>query len=224
MGWSAMVAGGTGLVGQALVRRLLADPEVERIVSLMRRPGMSMHAKLVPVPAEFARPALPAGFRPDAAFCALGTTIRKAGGRDAFRAVDHDAVLDFARAAKAAGARSFVVVSSVGADATSPNFYLRVKGEMERDLAALGFEALHVMRPSLLLGKRAELRPAERLGTLLAPLLSPVLHGSLRRYRAIPATTVAAAMHTVAIQGAARLPAEGGVAVHEHDGIRGLGM
>jgi uncharacterized protein YbjT (DUF2867 family) len=143
-----------------------------------------------------ASPPLPAC---DAAICALGTTLSKAGSQQAFRAVDHDAVLAFASAALAAGARRFVLVSSAGANPNARGFYLRVKGEAEAALAGLPFGALHILRPGLLLGHRAEARPAEAIARAAAPLLNLALRGSLSRFRAIPAAEIANAAVACAI-------------------------
>ena len=126
---------------------------------------------------------------------ALGTTMRAAGSQAAFRAVDFDMVVDFARAARAGGARRMIVISSVGADAGSRNFYLRTKGEMERALEALDFERLDIVRPGLLRGERGgDRRPGERLGIIVSPLLNLLLRGRLDRYAAIDAQIVAAAV------------------------------
>jgi len=129
-----------------------------------------------------------------AAVCALGTTIRQAGSEQAFRQVDIDAVLAFARTAKAAQAQRFVVVSSAGADKTSKHFYLRTKGEMEEALQGLGFVSLDILEPSLLLGWRGEIRPLELLGSVFMPLVNPFLTGKREPLRAISAHTVATAM------------------------------
>ena len=139
----------------------------------------------------------------DAALCALGTTIRQAGSRTAFHAVDHDAVLAFAKLAKAKGARRFAVVSSVGASSRSGNFYLATKGRMEDGLATLGFERLTILQPSFLLGERREKRPGEGYITALAQWLSPLLAGSWRRYRPIAADAVARALLRTALDDAA---------------------
>jgi uncharacterized protein YbjT (DUF2867 family) len=136
-------------------------------------------------------PALPPA---DLAICALGTTIRVAGSQVAFRAVDHAAVLAFAVAAKAAGVDHFILVSAVGASSSSPVFYARVKGEAERDVAALGFARFDILQPGLILGERAERRPAEAIFQLLAPLFNPLLQGPADRYGAIKATTIADAV------------------------------
>jgi uncharacterized protein YbjT (DUF2867 family) len=130
----------------------------------------------------------------DVALCCLGTTIRQAGSQEHFRAVDLDCVLTFARVAKAANAQRFVVMSSVGADPQARNFYLRTKGEMEEQLAALGFAALDILQPSVLLAWRAEMRPLELAARLLMPLVNPLLLGRYAAWRGIPARTVAAAM------------------------------
>ncbi|OZA65929.1 MAG: nucleoside-diphosphate sugar epimerase [Sphingomonadales bacterium 39-62-4] len=123
--------------------------------------------------------------RPHTAVIALGTTIKAVGGDNAaFRAVDHDLVLESAAAAKAAGARQLIVVSSVGAEAGSKNFYLSVKGEVEDKLAKLHFERLDLLRPGLLRGHRdGPTRPAERLGMIFSPLADLLMLGRLRRYR-----------------------------------------
>jgi uncharacterized protein YbjT (DUF2867 family) len=134
-------------------------------------------------------------------FCALGTTIRKAGSQAAFRHVDLDLPLRAAEQALKAGAEQFVVVSSVGADADSKNFYLRTKGEMERELAKLPFYALHVLRPSLLIGKRPEFRLGEAIGMKLAPVLDLLTFGPLRKYHSMQAEIAGKAMAGAAKSG-----------------------
>ena len=199
-GRAILLAGASGLVGAACLEGLLEDPRVARVVVVARRPTGRRHAKLAEHVADLA--SLDSGVQDDlacdAALCALGTTIAKAGSQQAFRAVDHDAVLAVARAARRGGARRFVLVSSVGADADSGNFYLRVKGEVERAREGVGFYALDVLRPSLLLGERAESRRAEAFARRLAPIANLALPGPLRKYRAIEAGVVAAAMVSLA--------------------------
>lgn len=135
-------------------------------------------------------PALPPA---TAAVCALGTTMRAAGSEAAFRAVDQDAVLAFATAAHGAGSRALVLVSSVGADARAGNFYLRVKGETEAAVSAIGFDRVAVLRPGLIIGPRAERRPVEAVAQAIVPLLGPLLRGGLSKYAAVPAEVVARA-------------------------------
>jgi uncharacterized protein YbjT (DUF2867 family) len=135
------------------------------------------------------------------AFCCLGTTIRDAGSQAAFRAIDHDLVLEFARLALAAGAERLVIISAVGADGASRSFYLRVKAETERALEALRFRALDIMAPSVLLGVRRSVRPLELLVQGALWTLNPLILGSWARYRGIAAGTVAAAMLAAARRG-----------------------
>jgi uncharacterized protein YbjT (DUF2867 family) len=187
-----VLAGATGLVGGLALRRLVAGAGFDRVVALARRP-LPAQPRLETRVVDFAALDREAAVPCAAALCALGTTIKTAGSQAAFRAVDHDAVVSFARWARRGGAATFVLVSSVGADATARNFYLRVKGEAEESVAAVGFARLVVLRPSLLLGDRAERRAGEGVARKLAPAFNPLLLGGLRRYRAIGAGDVSAA-------------------------------
>jgi uncharacterized protein YbjT (DUF2867 family) len=156
-----------------------------------------------------------AAVAPEAVICALGTTMRRAGSEDAFRAVDHDLVLALAQAAKDAGASHFVLVSTAGADAYGKPFYLKVKGEIEEAVTKLRFKRLDVLRPGLLRGPRAgDRRPLERLGILASPLTDHLLRGQRRRFRSIDARIVAAAALQCAREKAA------GRFVHDNDAIR----
>jgi uncharacterized protein YbjT (DUF2867 family) len=188
------MAGASGLVGAACLRRLLDSDHYGRVVALSRRPLAFSHDKLRTEIVDFARLDTLAPVPADDAFCALGTTMARAGSREAFRAVDYHAVLGFADFALRCGAGQFVFISSVGADRASPNFYLHVKGETEAALAERPFRALHVIRPGLLLGERAESRPAEALFRAVAPALNPLLIRGLRQYRAVSAARVGSAM------------------------------
>jgi len=187
-----LLAGATGLIGRELMRQLLAEPAAGTLHLLVRRPLEAPAGSRCHIVDFAALPALP---RAGAAYCALGTTIALAGSQAAFRAVDHDAVLAFARAAQAAGVKRFAVVSALGADPTSGTFYNRVKGEMEAALRALGFETLVIVRPSLLVGDRAALgqpvRLAERLALAVSTPLGPLIPKALRP---IKAATVARGM------------------------------
>lgn len=191
----ALVAGGSGLVGSRLLRVLASEPDYGRVLAISRRPLSFDHPRIANRVTRFdtLEQDLRA-IRCDDAYCCLGSTRRAAGSEAAFRAVDHDLVLAFARLARAAGAQRFIVVSSVGADPASRNFYLRVKGETEDALAALQFPALHIMQPSLLLGSRREWRPAESAARLVMPLVNPLLVGRLAAWRAVDAGQVATAM------------------------------
>lgn len=182
------------MVGGALARELAGRLGV-RATALVRRHSPLLPAAVEQVVCDFSRlDQLPPAAGVTAACCALGTTIAKAGSKAAFRAVDYDAILAFGRYGRRCGARRFSLVSSVGASAAAPNFYLRVKAEAERDLAGLGYEALDIFRPSFLLGERAEARPGEAFGIAIARWIGPLLGGPLEKYRGIEAATVAKAM------------------------------
>ena len=204
---TAIIAGGTGLIGSHCVREL--PEKYDGVVSLVRRPsGISTEHVI-----DFDRME---NVRLDAdadVFCALGTTIRKAGSQEAFRRVDFEYVVGLARRAADCHARQFIVVSSVGADPASSNFYLRVKGEMERAVSALPLKAVHIFRPSLLLGDRQESRPAERVAIAAARVAGFAFAGPLRKYHPVDARTVASAMIAAAL-GDAR-----GVRSYEHESI-----
>jgi len=166
----ALIAGATGLTGSALLEVLKNKPEISRIRAIVRKPGaLGAHEKLeeVVLPgggyAALLKEPRAAGLKADLYFCALGTTHKKAGSKQAFRAVDYDAVADFARLAEAEGAKAFGLVSASGASLRSPFHYSRVKAEAEDAIAKLAIPTKVFIRPSLLIGERKESRPAERL-------------------------------------------------------------
>jgi len=213
-----VVLGATGLVGGHLVEALLADAGVTRVVAPGRRPvDRWRETGRVETPVVDFAHLEPSAFSGDQVFLCLGTTLRKAGSRAAFRAVDFDAVLASARSALEAGARDAFLVSSVGAGPGARGFYLRVKREAEEAVAALPFRSVHVFRPAILTGARSESRPVERAGIVLATMGAPFMVGRARRYRPIAAVTVARAMARVAVR-----PGEG-VHVHESEEIQILG-
>ena len=192
----ALVAGATGLVGQAVLAALLTDKHYAAVHCVGRRSPALKHPKLIHHVVDLVGlKRLPGIGHVDDAFIALGTTIKVAGSQAAFRALDFDAVVALARAAKAAGASKLGVVSAMGASARSSVFYNRVKGEMEDALAQLGYPTLVLARPSLLAGDRAALaqpeRPGEHLGLLATRLLKPLIPAN---YRAISADDVAQAL------------------------------
>lgn len=198
-----LLAGATGMVGDRVLRRLLDDPASRAsVLAPVRRPLSRAHPRLqAPVldftlgDEDFAQALEAAAPGPiDAFVCCLGTTLRAAGSREAFIAVDRELVLRMSRIARARGARHAVLVSSVGASRQSANFYLRVKGEVEDALEQAGYSRLDILRPSLLLGPRTQRRPTEALFQRLAPAASWLLHGRFRPYRAIEADAVARAI------------------------------
>lgn len=214
----ALVAGGSGLVGSQLLRLLLDTSDYSRVCALSRRALPIDHPRFANRVVRFNAPldAQLKGLTCQDAFCCIGTTLRQAGSQEAFRAVDHDVTLAFARFALAAGAERLVVVSAVGADPASKNFYLRVKGETERALETLRFRDLEILQPSLLIGARREQRLLELLAQGALWSAGPLLLGNTARFRAVEATTVAAAM-----VGAARA-ARRGVQRYTYEGIRRL--
>jgi uncharacterized protein YbjT (DUF2867 family) len=189
----ALLAGASGLVGGRCLVRLLDHSAYSRVTVLSRRPLALSHSKLSVELVDFDG-LQSLGERCDDIFCCLGTTIKKAGSQENFRRVDHDYPLALARLGKAAGARQFLLVSALGADAQSSVFYSRVKGETERDIAAIGLPKVIFMRPSILLGERREHRTGERTAIFVGRLIAPLLVGPLRKYRPIHADDVAAAM------------------------------
>jgi uncharacterized protein YbjT (DUF2867 family) len=213
----ALLAGASGLVGSHALEALLEAPEFSRVYAVTRRALSREHPRLANRIVQFDR--LEAQLRGTAchvAFCCLGTTIRQAQSERAFRQVDVDYVLAFARAAKAAQAQRFVFVSSAGASPRSKYLYFRVKGEVEEMLAGLGFASLDILQPSALIGWRREPRLLELAGMAVAPLVNPFLTGKRLPLRAIPARTVAAAM-----VGAAR-SGRRGVYRYTYENIRAL--
>lgn len=191
---TVLLVGATGLVGGFALRRLLDEATWGSVVVLARRPTGANHPKLVEHVTDLAsiddKRELA---RCDDLLIALGTTIKAAGSQAAFERVDHDLVLTVARAARAQGATRCALVSSVGADAGSFNFYLRTKGRTEDDVDALGWSSMTVLRPSVLVGERKEQRTGEAIGMAIGSALSGLLLGPTRKYRPIDADIVAAA-------------------------------
>jgi uncharacterized protein YbjT (DUF2867 family) len=189
---TTLVVGATGLVGSEIVKQLVADPTVSRLILAVRRPITGLGPKVEARVIDFDRiEADPSPFAVDQIFCALGTTIRQAGSQEAFRKVDFEYPLAVARAGLKQGARHFLLVSALGANSTSSIFYNRVKGELEDQLRSLGYRAVTIARPSLLLGKRDEFRLFERLGMVIGEFVPG-------RYRPVHAAAVARSLVTAA--------------------------
>lgn len=198
-GKTAIVIGATGMVGSQVLRELLASPDYERVLAVVRRPVLPPHPKLVVIETPFDQlDAVLADVSADKAFCCLGTTIRQAGTKAEFHRVDYGFAYAAAHRLRQNGTAHFLLVSAVGADASSPVFYNRVKGRLEQDIDALGYATFSVFRPSLLLGNRREHRLGEALTARLSPLLAPLLIGPLQKLHPVPAETVAHAMVAVA--------------------------
>lgn len=201
---TAMVFGGTGLVGSELVRLLIASSEFGKVILINRSPSGVSSSKVTELLVDFEKitdqpqELVKQIMEPvHVVFCSLGTTIKKARTQKAFHRVDHDYVVMTGRVADALSAPVYVGVSAIATHSDSTVYYSRVKAEAERDISALPFSkksSIHFLRPSLLLGDRKEFRFGERLAILTTPLFNWLMAGPLKRYKAISATQVAASM------------------------------
>ena len=216
----ALLLGATGLIGKETLAQLRGDTRFEKVIVLARRPGESddqIEWRTSDFDAASTWQRL-ASDGLDAVFCCLGTTMKQAGSKDAFRRVDYEYPMHAAEALSARASRvRFALVSSVGADAGSSTFYLRTKGELERDLAKLGFDGLEVFQPSLLLGARDGTRGAEAFASAVMRPLSVLMRGPLKKFHAIEGKTVASAL----IASVTR-PAKAPVSVYLFDDISKL--
>ncbi len=196
---TAVVLGATGLIGKCLIKELVNDSTFSTIKILVWKPLPVSHPKLVVQIVDFnnlEEVTIKMG-NGDCIFCSVGTTQQKVkGNKDAYRKVDYDIQMDAARIGIAAGFKKFLLVSAVGANATSGNFYLRLKGEVEKEISTIPFESIHIFQPSVLLGKRNEFRAGELISKGLMQTFSFFLFGSLRKYRPVQAQQVASAMIT----------------------------
>lgn len=185
-----LLLGATGAVGAAVLEQALANPRIGTVAALTRRP-LAARPKLENVVVDFAElPTNAPWWQVDAVVCALGTTLRQAGSKAAFAAVDRDLPVRIGRMAREAGATRFALNSSLGAS-PGGNFYLRTKAEAEAGIRQLGFTAYTIVRPSLIDAERSESRPGERAGILLARLFAPLIP---RRYRAVKPAAIARAL------------------------------
>lgn len=201
---TAIVIGSTGLVGTELVKQLKTSPHYRAVLLLNRRPSGFSQPKIAERIVNFEAPDL-AGVAGDDFYCALGTTRRKAGSQAAQHKVDYEYPIAIATRLRDQGIKRAVLVSSVGADANASNFYLRTKGQLERSLIGLGFAHTVIVRPSFLIGKRAEFRRGEAAAIFLMKLLSPLLFGALRKYQGIEASKVARCLMMAANADAAKV-------------------
>jgi uncharacterized protein YbjT (DUF2867 family) len=213
---TAVVLGATGFIGEQLVQQLLNDSTFSKVRILVRRPVKLSHPKLEVEIVNFDnlaeyRHKLGRG---DCIFCCIGTTQKKVkGDKNAYRKIDVDIPVNAAKMGKDAGFTNYILVSAVGADAHSKNFYLRLKGEVEREIADLKFKSFHAFRPSILLGERKEFRLAEVLGKGVMQGLSSLFIGNLKKYKGIEGANVARAMVAAA-------KSDGkGMYVHHYDDI-----
>jgi uncharacterized protein YbjT (DUF2867 family) len=198
---TVLLAGASGEIGKRLTNNLIEDNSISEIHLLNRRPLGLTHEKVVEHIIDFEMmDELSFSHSFDQAFCCLGTTIKQAGSQQGFYQVDYTHCVNFAKFAAKHQCRNLSVISSLGANPKSNNFYLQTKGAMEEAMQSLDWQTLLIFRPSLLVGKRAEFRILERLGGYFLQLLAPLMIGPLKRYRPIQMSCVAKAMSLMTAQ------------------------
>ena len=207
---TALLAGASGLIGSQLLPLLLNSERYAKVIVVGRKAVPVMHPKLTQVVTELGKlEDVRLKLIADDVYCCLGTTMKQAGSKEAFFKVDFLYVVQLAALSAGNFAAQFMVVSSMGANAESSVYYSRVKGEMEAAVGQTPFRAIHIFRPSLLLGERAQPRLGERVAAVVLRAVSPLMRGPLLKYRPVTGATVAAAMLRAAEDGG------GGIRVHE---------
>lgn len=213
----AIIAGSSGLIGSNLLDILLQEAFYDEVLILVRKELAIQHPKLTQLVIDFDRlEAYADQLTGHAIFCCLGTTRHKTPDRAVYRKIDHDYPFILAQLGRKKGVEQYHLVSSVGADAASSTFYIKTKGETEADIQQVNFPALHIYRPSLLTGNRTEKRVEEKIVTGLFKIIDPLLFGGLKKYRSIPAATVALAMYKQSIK------TDTGLFIYESDKIKQL--
>lgn len=215
---NALIAGASGLTGRQLLSLLLNSNTYDNVYVLTRRPLELNHPKVKELVTDFDN--LESVELPpvEDVFCCLGTTLKKAGSKEAFRKVDFGYPLELAKLAAGAGASQYLLVSALGANKSSFFFYNRIKGELEEEISKVSqYKKIAIFRPSLLLGEREGERPGEGMAKILMRLFKPLLRGPFRKYRAIHARTVANGMMRVARQTEDR-----GIRIYESEEIKPL--
>ena len=211
---TALLAGASGLIGSQLLPLLLNSERYAKVIVVGRKAVPVMHPKLVQVVTELGKlEDVRLKLIADDVYCCLGTTMKQAGSKEAFFKVDFLYVVQLAALSAGNFAAQFMVVSSMGANAESSVYYSRVKGEMEAAVGQTPFRAIHIFRPSLLLGERAQPRLGERVAAVVLRAVSPLMRGPLLKYRPVTGATVAAAMLRAAEDGG------GGIRIHESAGL-----
>ncbi len=211
----AVIAGASGLIGSKLIEILLQEPFYDEVLILVRKELPINHKKLVQLVIDFHElERHDAAITGHAIFCCLGSTKKKTPDLAEYRKIDHDYPLKLAQMAKQNGMKQYHLVSSLGANAKASNFYLKMKGETEDDIQKTGLKNLNIYQPSFLTGDRTENRPVERFGSSLVKFIDPLLIGGLKKYRSIPAETVARAMFNQSLKN------EEGIFVHPSDKIK----
>lgn len=215
---TALIIGSTGLVGSNLLKLLLASNDYEKVIAFSKRSIDVKHPKLEVQIIDFDKPdTFKNSVKGDDFFCTIGTTIKQAGSKQAFRKVDFEYPKQFATIAAINGIKQFLLISSLNADANSTSFYLKTKGEIEDFLKATAFISVSIVRPSLLLGSRKESRLGEQVGGFFMQTLSFLLFGSFKKYKPILGDTVAKALFTLAQKD------KKGFTIYESDVLQELG-
>ena len=212
---TAIITGASGLIGSKLLTMLLHNKEYEKVISLGRKKLKQKHRKLQQEIIDFEDAATYEQYlQGDVLFCCLGTTAKKTPDRDMYYKIDHDYPLGLAKAALAKNVAQFHFISAIGADASSSNFYLKTKGETERDLKKTGLDSLFIYQPSLLTGRSKNQRTGELIAAFVMAVINPLLLGSLKKYRSIAGLTVAKAMFNQSLK------EKKGVSVYTTDQIK----
>ena len=190
----ALVIGATGLIGRELVQMLINDYHFSEIEIWVRKSSFITNSKITEKVIDFNSISQIGKIHHDVVFCTVGTTIKKAGSKENFRAVDYDIPVEAARLAERSNVTSFIVVSSLGASSSTGNFYLKTKGEMEDAVKDLVIPSITILRPSVLIGNRVEFRLGEKIAIYLLKLFGFLMIGGMKKFRGISAANVAKAM------------------------------
>lgn len=197
---TALIYGASGLIGSYLLEILLNSSEFDKVTVVVRKELSIQHDNLVQLVTDFDKLRYyQDSLSADHVFCAIGTTKKKTPNKAEYYRIDHDYPLLAAAIALENNAKSFHLVSAIGADPKSNIFYSKTKGELEEEVKMLPFPSLHIYRPSLLTGKRNEKRSMEELSSSIMKIIDPILIGNLKKYQSIPAELVALAMYKEAI-------------------------
>jgi uncharacterized protein YbjT (DUF2867 family) len=215
MSKKVIIAGASGLIGSKLLDILLQKPDYDEVLISVRKELPIEHKKLVQLVTDFDKlDEYSKAITGHAIFCCLGSTQKKTPDLAVYRKIDHDYPVKLAQLGKQNGVEQYHFVSSLGADSRSSNFYLKMKAEAEDDLQKIGIKCLHIYEPALLTGYRTEYRPKEYIFGTLMKIIDPILVGRLKKYRSIPAQTVALAMFNESVKN------EEGVFIHPSDKIK----
>lgn len=218
MSYKAVIIGASGLIGRSLVNQLLASKDYTEVTSLARKKVPIHSSKLKQIIIDFDHlEDYQEEINGRAIFCCLGSTRNKTPDLAEYHKIDHDYAVKMAEIGEKNGVRQFHLVSSIGADENSMNFYLKMKGETERDIKDKTYKSIHIYRPSVLVGARTESTRMERFTIKLMLLLNPLLLGPLRKYKTIAAKTVAIAMYKQSLKQGKR-----GVFIYPSDQIKKL--